>query len=685
MKAQLRLSSFLKLLVKTASMWAMLVGVLVLLGWVLDLPTLKSILPHYVTMKVNAAFCFFLLGAALWLFLIPSPSLSDATDDRKNTAARRRRLAGACVVLVMALALLTLSQYLFQWNLGIDELFFREEPDAIATSSPGRMAPATIVGFIFLAGALFLLDRSTPLGSLLAILLAHATALIAFVSLLGYLYGAESLSGFFSYASMALHTSFTFLMLSIGVLVSQPERGVVRLLLADDPGGITLRVLFPTFALMIVLLGLLRVYGERAGLYDSELGTTLYTVAVLVLLLPMIWWHALVLSRTDQHRRELTEALERQTNILNSVLDSMGDGVVAADMDGKFIIWNKAAERMLGLGPSNRPTEEWSSHYGVFLPDRQTPYPSDQLPLARALRGESVDLDEQFIRRPDIPNGVWLSVTGRPLLDQNGMQRGGVVVFSEISERKRAEEEMRQLNAELEVINTELEAFSYSVSHDLRAPLRHIDGFAELLRKKIMESLDDQSKRYLDTISRSAKHLGALIDDLLIFSRMGRTELRKTSLNPSALLRESIENHIHETGERNIQWKIHTLPVVMADRAMLSLVFQNLIGNAIKYTRPREIAEVEIGCTTNDSEHIFYIRDNGVGFDMKYVDKLFGVFQRLHRADEFEGTGIGLANVRRIISRHGGKTWAEGVPNRGATVYFTMPIEATNGSPGITP
>ena len=227
--------------------------------------------------------------------------------------------------------------------------------------------------------------------------------------------------------------------------------------------------------------------------------------------------------------------------------------------------------------------------------------------------------------------------------------------------------------AELEATNRELESFSYSVSHDLRAPVRHIAGFAELLEKRSSAGLDDAGRRYLDNITDSAKRMGELIDDLLMFSRMGRAELCATHVPVETLVADILREMEQDLKGREIEWKIGALPEVQADPAMLRLVLTNLVSNALKYSRPRSPAKIEIGAEPGDGETILWVRDNGVGFDMQYAPKLFGVFQRLHAADEFEGTGIGLANVRRIVYRHGGKTWAEGEVDRGATFYFSLP------------
>ena len=241
------------------------------------------------------------------------------------------------------------------------------------------------------------------------------------------------------------------------------------------------------------------------------------------------------------------------------------------------------------------------------------------------------------------------------------------------------ERRVEQRTADLDRANKELEAFSYSVSHDLRAPLRHVAGFANLLEEHVQGGLDERGQRYLRTITKAAARMGRLIDDLLSFSRMGREQLSKRRVNLNDLVRDvRQETAAEDAGEgkapRSVEWSVAALPTVEADSSMLRLVFVNLFSNALKYSATRPTARIEVGTAApSPGEVAIFVRDNGVGFDMTYVDKLFGVFQRLHRSDLFEGTGIGLANVKRIIQRHGGRVWAEGVPDQGATFYFTLP------------
>ncbi|MGH2567955.1 MAG: PAS domain-containing sensor histidine kinase, partial [Bacteroidota bacterium] len=376
-----------------------------------------------------------------------------------------------------------------------------------------------------------------------------------------------------------------------------------------------------------------------------------------------------VIDRTAQ-----LEAANKQLRMFVAMADSSFDFVSLANLQGEIFYLNPGGRKLMGLGHEEEPPKAIAAY---CEPATWELIQREGLPgvlhkgkwegEGRLRNFRTGELWDVAMRTFIVSNPT----TGEPLCM--------AAINSNITDRKRAEAEIARRSIELESVNKELEAFSYSVSHDLRAPLRHIDGFGDLLLKNAADKLDEKSTRYLNTISQSAKHMGELIDDLLVFSRMGRTELQATRVDMGAMVREAIQNLSHDVGKRKIQWNVHPLPRVSADPSMIRLVWQNLLGNAIKYTRPRERATIEIGSVASDGEAVFSVRDNGVGFDMKYADKLFGVFQRLHRADEFEGTGIGLANVHRIVARHGGKTWAESELGKGAVFYFSLPLSETGG------
>jgi signal transduction histidine kinase len=257
----------------------------------------------------------------------------------------------------------------------------------------------------------------------------------------------------------------------------------------------------------------------------------------------------------------------------------------------------------------------------------------------------------------------------------------GVIVASFAAVRRRIEDSLRQAHedlakraAELEASNKELESFTYSVSHDLRAPLRHVAGYAELLQRQSSASLDEKARRYMAMILEASKRMGTLIDDLLGFSRIGRAEARNAAVNLDQLVREVIAELRQDTKDRDIAWTVGALPVCYGDRSMLKVTLMNLLSNAVKFTRIRPRAKIEIGyADRKDNQVEIFVADNGAGFDIQYVNKLFGVFQRLHRTEEFEGTGIGLATVQRIIHRHGGEVRATGAVDQGATFYFSLP------------
>ena len=244
----------------------------------------------------------------------------------------------------------------------------------------------------------------------------------------------------------------------------------------------------------------------------------------------------------------------------------------------------------------------------------------------------------------------------------------------EVSQRQALNVELEKRSDQLQATNEELEAFAYSVSHDLRAPIRHIAGFTELLQKHAGSALDDKSRHHVSMILDSANRMGSLVDDLLAFSRIGRAETQKTTVNLEQLVKSVVGEIAPDTQNRKINWRIGALPICYGDPSMLRLVFGNLVSNALKFTRTDEHAEIEVG-SLNDSptETVVFVKDNGVGFDMKYKDKLFGVFQRLHSQEAFEGTGIGLATVQRIVHRHSGRVWAEASLDKGATFYVALP------------
>lgn len=371
-----------------------------------------------------------------------------------------------------------------------------------------------------------------------------------------------------------------------------------------------------------------------------------------------------------------TEALQKSCSMFESLFEHAPDAVIVVDNRGTIRKSNEQAERLFGY----RRDEMIGNLIEMLIPEQyhdihrhhREGYFAD--PRLRQM-GAGLELYGRHQHGAEIPVDIMLS----PIATEEGTW--ALAVIRNITSRKQAAAEISALNAELKKqldqlaeANRELEAFSYSVSHDLRAPLRHIVGFIELLNGRDTTDLDEKSRHYLQVIAEAAGKMGELIDDLLAFSRMSRTDMTTSRIDLGALVNQVVNELTSETAGRTVVWQIWPLPEVIGDRAMLRLVLANLIGNALKFTRTRSEAHIEIGAMTADPEEIqVFVRDNGVGFNMEYVGKLFGLFQRLHSTSQFEGTGVGLANVQRIIRRHGGKVWAEATMDGGATFWFTLP------------
>ena len=384
--------------------------------------------------------------------------------------------------------------------------------------------------------------------------------------------------------------------------------------------------------------------------------------------------------------------LQESKMLLQSILDSLEEGLVAADEKGKFILWNPAASKIVGMGSEEMLPEAWNVHYGAYLPDMVTPFPTEQHPLARAIAGEASSA-QIYLKNPGLPRGVWIETNGAPLRDEDGNSRGGVIAFRDISQRKADELEIRKLNedleerialrtAQLETANQELQAFTYSVSHDLRAPLRHVNGFARILIGDFGDVMPAEAKNYLGRMQDAVTRMGLLVDGLLSLAKLGRQALKVQSNELNPIVDHVVAILQPDCVGRDVEWRVATLPVMECDRILVAQVFQNLLGNALKYSRGKSKAVIEVDSIQEEGKaSVIFVRDNGAGFNMQYASKLFEVFQRMHTEAEFEGTGVGLATVHRIIQKHGGSVWAEAEEDRGATFFFTLGAGQTDHVP----
>lgn len=374
---------------------------------------------------------------------------------------------------------------------------------------------------------------------------------------------------------------------------------------------------------------------------------------------------------------------EQEKRSLESVLNCIADGVVVADREGRLVVFNPAAEQLVGANADELTPEQWSDYFRLYLPDKTTLYPNDRLPLRRAMCGETLYGEEVFVRTDDLPEGRYISVTAAPVVDEFDEPCGGVVVFRDITSQKKNEQEIRRLNAELErrvdqrtaelqSAIRELETFNYSVSHDLRLPLRHIDGLSLNLLELIGDNSSDEVLDCVQRIRHATKRMGSLIDAMLTLARTGRSEMTVGEVNLSLLSQQIAESLWRKDPDRHVEIVIQPDLVTCGDRELLTVVLENLWSNAWKFTLRSENPRIKFGAEQRDKGQVYFLRDNGVGFDTNFSENLFRPFYRLHSEDDFPGTGIGLATVQRIIRRHNGTVWADSQLGDGATIFFTL-------------
>ena len=744
-----------------AGIIALLVGMLVLIGWVRHVELLKRLLPGFKAMNPVTAFGIALTGLAL---LLRSRSPVGATQVRAIGTTIGKTLA----TLVFAIGLIELATNAF----GLFAQSLRFGPEA------NQMAPNTALDLSLLGSSLLALDVTTRSNYRPAEIAAMAAAMISVLALFGYVYRVDALYAVPGFAPMALHTAFVSLVLAIGVLCARPEVGFMSLATSNEMGGMLIRRLLPTVALLFVL-GWLLLGGERNGLYGREMGVALHTLVNILIFGVLVWWSARALHHVEVERED-AEARRDQAFALNRmIMDNSLDVICVLDRERRFVEVSAASAKLWGYAPteligrftrefvhpddldrsaeaasllmSDRPlvgfanrylrkdggvvsvdwTATWSEpdglmfcvardatqriqyekqlreseerfrmmvanvrdyailmldadgriatwnagaeqlkgykaeeiigkHFSIFYPkeDLERGKPEMELKVAGS---EGRCEDEGWRVRKD-GSQFFADVVITALRDESGELRGFSKVTRDITERKEAEKE--------------LESFTYSVSHDLRAPLRHIDGYARILQEDAVGQLDDDMRRYLDLISASARKMGTLIDELLSFSRLGRKPIDRTVVDMNVLTGRAL-HEISGGRPNDSRVQVAALPPACGDPALLQQVWVNLLSNALKYSAKRgDGAEVEVTGERDGDIARYRIRDNGVGFDMRYVDKLFGIFQRLHSQEDFEGTGVGLAIVQRIVTRHGGRVWAEGECDRGATFTFELPADS---------
>ena len=387
-----------------------------------------------------------------------------------------------------------------------------------------------------------------------------------------------------------------------------------------------------------------------------------------------------LVSRAEQRAAEAEEG----KRILEALMEYVPEGITIIDgPDESISMVSRYGCELVGLSMHEvraMPMTTWAGTGRVRVAGDAEAPDVTRLPAVRSLRAGEVVVDEELILRHADGREIPIQCTSGPIRGAEGQITGAIVVWRDITAKRQVERTLADHAKKLEAALSELESFSYSVSHDLRAPLRALDGFSALLMECAGDRLDDDAQRYLQLIRRNAVHMGHLVDDLLSFARMGRQQMRQETFEMESLVQDIWRGITDEWPQRRMELKVHPLPPAYGDHAMLRRAFANLLENAAKYTLKREVAHVEVGCRQEEEHDVYWVQDNGVGFDMRYAHKLFKVFSRLHTDREFEGTGVGLAVVAQVVARHGGRVWTEAQEDQGATFYVSLPRVAPSAS-----
>lgn len=652
-------------LARLASLAVISIGALVLLGWALDVDVLKSLMPGGPEMSATSALGFVLAGLSL------SAKMS-AHPERTRLAVLSRTCAG----LVLILGLANLAGYWGGWNFSLDRFLLGSETDPDLWLGPRRMALNSALNFAFAGLALLCLGVETRREIRPAQLLFLLTGLISLVAVVGNAYQVLALSRVGKQDPMALNAGLTFLLLCLAGLCAHPGRGVMGLITGQNVGGLIVRRLLPAAFVIPLALGTLRYWGQRANLFEPETGIALFLVANMLVFAGLSLWMARRLNRIDRDRQRAEIALRDSETLYRSLVDTLPINLIRKDLQGRLTFCNRHYCEAMG-----KPFAELAGQtdFDLFTPELAAKYVKDD---RNVIATRQVFSDIELHQRPG-GRRSFMEVLKAPVLDAAGVVIGTEVIFWDVTARKQAEEALEHTAADLARSNRELEQFAYVASHDLQEPLRMIASYTQLLARRYGHKLDGEAGEFMGYAVDGAIRMQRLIHELLAFSRLGTARIVFEPVDCEQGLRTALDHLKIAIEESRASITREPLPTVPGDALQIVQLFQNLLGNALKF-RGQIPLEIHVSAALGSAaapairgpeaeEWIFCVRDNGIGIERKFFERIFVIFARLHTRAEYPGTGIGLAVCKKIVERHGGRIWVDSQPGRGSHFYFTLP------------
>lgn len=620
----------LRICARVAAIASITIGALTLLGWHYDIVLLRNIHESFASMRPSTAVSMIALGIALALL-----------NDPHASPSQHRWKVRIYAIITMFTGIIALIQFT-------------------------QMSPTSAISAISLGLLLFGRTTSLRWQQNITYGLLFFPACTASLALLGYVYHVYQLAGEGAHqAAMALHTAIALLLLVFGILCTPPYTRLATIAISQTAGGIVTRRLLPAACVGPVLIGWIGQLGAPQTLLIDEVRFPLIILANIVVLSVSVWTCAKILHTLDLRHMATSEALSAQEAKLRRLVDANTVGVVVASIHGMIKEANDCFLNMIGY--DRQELEAGLIRWDVMTPPEW--HDTDMRAIEQLVTtGTASPFEKEYVRK----NGTRIPVVVAATLLGTEPSGDSICFILDESSRKQVEQQLRRAKEDTEVINHELEAFSYSVSHDLRSPLRAIDGFSQAFLEDYGNQVDDRGREYLQRVRAAAQRMGQLIDAMLNLSRITRSDIHTERVDLSAIATQIVHDLQSLQPERQVHIHIDNDLVTQGDPTMLRLLLTNLLENAWKFTEKTTGAVISVRKQLRDGKLVFFVQDNGAGFDMQYAGKLFGAFQRLHSTQDFPGTGVGLAIAQRIIHRHGGQIWAESEPNHGATFFFTL-------------